>query len=40
VPDDYLIYATEYIQKQLLLEKSQPLDSVNDGTDYPTRART
>lgn len=39
VPDDYLIYATEYIQKQLLLEKSQPTDTVNDGTDYPTRTR-
>lgn len=33
VPDDYFGAITEYIKAQLLLEKAQPADQSNDGTD-------
>lgn len=33
VPDDYMPIVAGYIQQQLLLEKSQPVDSTNDGLD-------
>lgn len=33
VPDDYFSVVCGYIQKQLLLEKAQPVDSANDGLD-------
>lgn len=34
VPSDYFPIMMEYLQKQLLLEKAQPLDSTNDGEDF------
>lgn len=33
VPDDYFPVITEYIKAQLLLEKAQPQDISNDGSD-------
>jgi len=33
VPPDYFPIMMEYLQRQLLLEKSQPLNNVNDGRD-------
>jgi len=33
IPDDYLPIVTEYLQKQLMTEKMQPTDTVNDGVD-------
>lgn len=33
VPPDYFGIMMEYLQKQLLLEKAQPLNNVNDGRD-------
>jgi len=34
VPPDYFPIMMEYLQKQLLIEHSQPLDNVNDGVDF------
>ena len=34
VPPDYFPAMMEYLQKQLLLEKMQPKDVVNDGEDF------
>lgn len=34
VPDDYYPLMMQYLQQQLLLEHSQPLDSSNDGEDF------
>jgi hypothetical protein len=33
VPSDYIPMMIDYIQKQLLLEKTTPKDLANDGTD-------
>lgn len=33
VPSDYFPVMMEYLQKQLLLEKAQPVDATNDGLD-------
>lgn len=33
VPDDYFPFVTDYIQKQLMIERSQPQDTANDGAD-------
>lgn len=33
VPDDYLPIVAGYIQQQLLLEQSRPVDATNDGLD-------
>jgi len=37
VPDDYLPVVAGYIQQQLLLEQSRPVDSTNDGIDIPAK---
>jgi hypothetical protein len=34
VPPDFFPIMMEYLQKQLLLEKTQPLDNTNDGEDF------
>lgn len=36
VPPDYFPIMMDYLQKQLLLEKAQPLDATNDGQDFIT----
>ena len=33
VPDDFFPLMVEYIQKQLMFEKSQPQDNISDGVD-------
>ena len=39
IPDDYISVIVEYIKQQLSFEKSQPIDDISDGVDYPTRMR-
>jgi hypothetical protein len=33
VPDDFLPFIVDYIQKQLLIEHNQPIDVISDGVD-------
>jgi len=33
VPDDYLMYVTEYLKQQLSFERNQPVDVQQDGVD-------
>ena len=33
VPDDYIPVVTDYVSKMLLLQRSQPVDTANDGLD-------
>lgn len=40
VPGDYLPAIIKYIQQQLLLEKSQPVDANNDGNDFSPQIAT
>lgn len=35
VPDDYIGQIVDYVVKALMIERSQPLDTVNDGLDKP-----
>ena len=35
IPDDYIPLITDYVTKQLSLQRAQPQDAANDGTDKP-----
>src|SRR5574342_575881 len=34
VPEDYFDFITQYIQKNLIIQRNQPVDAQNDGADH------